>query len=106
MANPLSPVLPGLKHKEINLIAEADDIKGLPCLRFADREGTVLTAWKLTWRERLALILTGVVWIAQRTYWEEFQPVAILAEMPAISEEKLIGEGKGRSDRRADQPPS
>lgn len=106
MATPHSPVIPGQERFEIRLKADdaAADVLGLPILRLADDQGTAVTRWKLTWRERWALFRGGFLWIATRTGWEEFQPTIILAECPGVSGGELT-RGGGAPDR-AEQPPS
>jgi hypothetical protein len=37
-----------------------NDVKPLPVWR---GDGVILSCWKLTWRERLAAILTGHIWL-------------------------------------------
>jgi hypothetical protein len=34
----------------------------------ADEEGRRITCWRLTWRERLRLLVTGQIWLHQLTF--------------------------------------
>jgi hypothetical protein len=36
----------------------------------------VSSCWKLTWKERLKILFTGKLWLAQLTFGHRFQPQA------------------------------
>lgn len=110
MALPVSGIIPGLERKEIALKSEVDDIKGLPCLRLADQEGTVLLRFALTWGDLWTILrgLTrrgGSLWIAQRTYWDPFQPIAILTQIPGVAESELVAGADPPTAVRQPPPP-
>lgn len=44
--------------------------------RYADGspEGEVISCWKLTWRERLKMLLVGKLWLSQWTFHDRLQP--------------------------------
>lgn len=105
MALPISPIIPGLERKEIRLKSDADDIRGLPCLRLADPQGTVLLRFALSWGDIWAILRGatrkgGSLWIAQRTYWEPFQPIAVLAAQPRVGIDELTPGTGGTSQVR------
>ena len=56
------------------------EYRPLPCYR--DRDGAVLSCWRLTIKERLAVLLTGRVWHWQLTFDKPFQPVQIVVDDP------------------------
>lgn len=45
----------------------------LPAHRSAT--GRVTSCWALNWRERVALLLTGRLWLAQLTFGQPLQPL-------------------------------
>jgi len=64
----------------------------LPALR--DPEGKVLTCWRLSWRERFKLLLTGRLWVLMLTFGGPPQPILPLADRPTI-EPPAAGRPKG-----------
>jgi hypothetical protein len=58
------------------------EAKPVPVLELEEREGTVIICWKLTWRERLRVVLTGVIWNAVVTFHRPMQPVILTVKRP------------------------
>lgn len=54
----------------------------LPAHRTED--GEVISCWKLTWRERITLLLTGRLWLRQLTFNLPLQPQLPTAERPFV----------------------
>ena len=54
----------------------------LPARR--DREGTVVTCWKLTWRERLRIFLRGTFYLTVLTFNSPLQPIRVDLEKPEV----------------------
>jgi hypothetical protein len=52
----------------------------LPTIRL--RNGTVVTRWKLTWAERLRVLLGGSLWLTVMTFHKPLQPVMLTTECP------------------------
>jgi hypothetical protein len=42
-----------------------------------DKNGEMVTCWKLTIRERIRLMITGRLWLSCYTFREPFQPVRL-----------------------------
>lgn len=61
---PVDPKIPG--HDTIVIAKEQPQYVPLPAVRFAS--GLVVAKWKLTWRERIQIFLTGRLWHCQQTY--------------------------------------
>jgi type II secretory pathway component PulM len=80
MARPVSPVIPGLERDEVICAKDQPEYGQLPSLQYAD--GTVLTRWRLTWRERLLVLLRGDVYLSVLTFNRGLQPVLIEIERP------------------------
>lgn len=52
----------------------------LPVHRAAD--GTVVSCWRLTWGQRLRLLVTGRVWALQLTFGDPLQPQLLQTHHP------------------------
>ena len=58
----------------------------LPAYKFKnDREGRIVCCWKLTWRERFQVLLTGIMWHQVLTFGGKLQPQLISAEKPDMA---------------------
>lgn len=55
----------------------------LPVHRSPD--GTVVSCWRLTWWERLKVLLTGRLWLVQLTFGDPLQPQCPMAASPFVS---------------------
>ena len=56
----------------------------LPVLR--SQHGTVTSRWHMTWRERLAALFTGDVYLTQLTFNTPLQPVRLQVAVPTVEE--------------------
>lgn len=56
------------------------EYRPLPVHRTAD--GTVVSCWRLTWRQRLRLLVTGRVWALQLTFNDPLQPQLLQTHSP------------------------
>lgn len=55
----------------------------LPAYRFAnDPEGRIVCCWRLTWRERLAVLLRGTIWHQVLTFNAPLQPQLLATDKP------------------------
>jgi hypothetical protein len=55
----------------------------LPAHRVAnDPSGRIVSCWKLTWRERLSILVHGVIWHETLTFYEPLQPQKLSARKP------------------------
>jgi hypothetical protein len=64
-----------------NMIMAKDqpEYNPMPGLAFGDDQGTVLYCWKLTWRERFKLLLTGKLWQYMITFGRPQTPQLLTA---------------------------
>lgn len=46
----------------------------LPALRFNDDNGTMITCWKLPFKERVKLLFTGIIWMSELTFGSPITP--------------------------------
>ena len=59
-----------------------------------DPYGRVTCCWKLTWRERLSVLLNGVIWQQVMTFRKPLQPQKLLIDRPEmVSPPKDMTEG-------------
>lgn len=54
----------------------------LPCLW--EKDGRVTSCWKISWKERLKILLTGKIWLSQLTFNEPLQPQLPLVDNPIV----------------------
>lgn len=57
----------------------------IPCRRVNDFEGTLTCCWRLTWRERLHVLFTGIVWQQMLTYNDAPQPQRLSIAKPNLA---------------------
>ena len=58
----------------------------LPAHRFAgDPQGRIACCWRMTWRERLRVLCTGLVWHEILTFGGALQPQRLSTEKPDMS---------------------
>jgi hypothetical protein len=50
-----------------------------------DQHGRIACCWKLTWRERLAVLYTGKLWHQILTFSKPLQPQLLTVERPDMS---------------------
>lgn len=82
---PMSPVLPSqAKAKELEVIFAKNqpEYRPLPAIKVTD--GTVITRWKLTWKERIKLLFSGNLFFQQLTFNDPLQPQLPSVEEPLI----------------------
>lgn len=87
---PICPVIPGgFLIPEVVYAKDQPEYIPLPAWRGED--GKVVTRWKLTWRERLRVLMSGNLWLTILTFNRPLQPVMLHAECP-ISGSALLDE--------------
>lgn len=81
---PMSPVLDRNPHglTEIVFAKDQPEYRQLPAIRLDD--GTVITRWRLTWRERLRVLWTGSIWLDILTFNRPLQPLRPSVEHPQL----------------------
>lgn len=82
---PMSPILPS--HPEMPEVVYAKDqpqYKPLPAvhLSYEGGEVTVVTRWRLTWRERIKVLWRGCFWFEQMTFGAPLQPQLPMVDEP------------------------
>lgn len=77
---PVSPVIPGTTLPEVTFAENQEEYLNLPALRSAD--GKVLCRWRMTWKERLRVLVTGNLYVFLLTFNQPLQPIALQTEQP------------------------
>lgn len=77
------PVCPGVELPVMIYAKDQPQYNQLPCFR--DDDGTVVTRWKLTWRERLRILFYGNLWLTVLTFNKPLQPVKLETKNPITS---------------------
>lgn len=79
---PQQPIVPGYDLDVTEYAKNQPEYQSLPVHRFED--GTVLSRWRLTWRERLRVLIAGDIYLYQMTFNQPLQPVMMQAEAPVV----------------------
>ena len=69
------------EHVNITFAKDQPEYLDLPALVDTDR-GTVITCWDFTWKERIAILFQGCVWLSQMTFNKALQPQRPSVERP------------------------
>lgn len=77
MAQPVSPVIPGLEPYEIVFGPNQPDVIPLPALRGSAPTYSVISRWRFTEEERQAIAQGADIFIIQETFGHSFQPTGI-----------------------------
>jgi hypothetical protein len=80
---PVDPMIEGL---ELRIYAK-DQPEYLPLPSRVDANGTVVTCWKLTWRERLTTLFRGTFYLTLLTFNRPLQPIRCSIDKPEIEEQ-------------------
>lgn len=80
---PVSPVIPGVELPETVYAKDQPEYQPLPVFR--EDDGTVLSRWHLTWRERLTVLFRGDIYLWISTFNKPLQPVLMDVERPKLS---------------------
>lgn len=77
---PITPIVPGFDLPYVVYAKDQPEYIPLPALR--DDDGTILTRWKLSWKERLQVLFGGSLWLTILTHNHPLQPVKLSTECP------------------------
>ena len=93
---PVSPVYEDAEElwgvKEVTYAKDQPEYLQLPALKFLD--GLVVSRWKLSFIERLAVLLTGNIFLGVLTFNQDLQPVRLSTNVTdvcgVVSESKSV----------------
>lgn len=83
---PTTPVLPlqvKTRELEITFAKNQPEYRQLPAIKTS--EGTVISRWKLTWKERFTILFHGNLFLQQLTFNEALQPQLPTVEEPQVT---------------------
>ena len=82
---PIAQIIPGFKLPEDEMIVYAkDQPEYIPLPAWKGPDGLRVTRWRLTWKERLQVLLGGSLWLSILTFDRPLQPVKLAAECPIM----------------------
>lgn len=75
-----------VRFPEQNVVFAEDQpqYQPLPAYRGPAPVGEVISCWRLTWRERLRLLVRGRLWLRQLTFGDLLQPQLPTTERPFL----------------------
>lgn len=77
---PTTPVIPGSKVPEV--VFAKDQPQYIPLPAHITEDGIVITRWRLSFMERLRLMLGGSLWLSVMTFNRPLQPVKLDVQCP------------------------
>ncbi len=78
----ITPVVPGFNLKVTKYAEHQMEYLTLPCHKQPD--GTVTVRWKLTWLERIKILIYGNIWQQILTFNKPLQPVKFTFDCPVM----------------------
>ena len=87
---PVTPVIPGRTLPITEFAKYQQEYISLPSYRAPGDEGLVTSRWKLSWRERIRVLLTGNLWLQVMTFRHPLQPVKLSTTPPEIDQTETV----------------
>lgn len=90
--NPVSPVLPNCKVKEVCYAENQPQYLPLPAIVMSGMEKEVLTRWELSNEEKIALLSGGQIYLSIWTFGQHLQPIKLRVAQPEeiVEEYRLV----------------
>lgn len=76
----ITPIAPGIELPVTVFAKNQPEYLQLPA--YVDPDGTVVTRWQLTWRERARIVFGGTLWLSILTFGNPLQPVKLETACP------------------------
>lgn len=73
-----------IEFPEQNFVWKASDPKHIPLPSYVNDRETI-SRWQLTFRERVAVLLTGRLWLRQCNYGARLQPQLVQVGTPFVT---------------------
>jgi len=67
-----------------NVVFAQDQPEYQPLPAFRQDDGHIVCCWRLTWRERWAVLFKGVIWHSVLTFNNPLQPQMLMVDNPII----------------------
>lgn len=81
---PVIPIIPGVELQETVYARDQPEYQPLPVFKHDD--GTTLSRWHMSWRERLMVLFRGDVYLWISTFNKPLQPVMLQIEPPEVEQ--------------------
>lgn len=78
------PQLIEFPEQTVIIAKDQPQYRPLPAYQYRDLEGTIAFCWKLNWRDRLKVLLTGKLWHQVLTFNQPLQPQLLLTDKPKM----------------------
>ena len=90
-----------IKFKGHNVVFAENQEEYQPLPAFYDQDGTVISCWKLSFRERLKMLFTGKLWMSMLTFGNPLQPQypTVNRKEVFLYKEELEDEARNNSTR-------
>ena len=62
------------KHQNVVYAKDQPEYEPLPALKFDGSEGEVVSCWKMSWKERIRVLITGRVWVSLLSFNKPLTP--------------------------------
>jgi len=79
---PVSPTVPGTDLPLSIFGADQSEYQPLPAYRVGDENKTVVSRWRLSWRERLRVLISGNILLSRMTFGHPIQPSMLDTKCP------------------------
>lgn len=84
---PVNPVLPSCPETPLGLLDAQFGVgqpqyRVLKVLLSPEDNGRVTSRWRLSWLERIDILLGGSLWVQVLTFGDAIQPIKLLTEEP------------------------
>jgi hypothetical protein len=73
------------KEQTITIAKDQPEYLPLPAHQFNDEQGRIAFCWKMTWKERIRVLFTGILWQQVLTFNKPLQPQKLEINKPDMS---------------------
>lgn len=80
------------KHQNIVFAKDQPEYQPLPALRIDSPQGEVISCWKMSFKERIKVLFTGVVWLSLLSFNKPLTPSFMAVnrkEVYSVPEDKI-----------------
>lgn len=78
-----------MEFPEQTVVIAKDQPEYRPLPAYRSPDGRIVCCWRLTWRERLSVLLRGKLWHQVLTFNGPLQPQLLSVEKPDMPKEKI-----------------
>jgi hypothetical protein len=79
---PVKNIIPGFEIPVVEIAKNQDEYITLPS--WISPDGMVVNRWRLSWKERLKIFLTGNLWHSTLTFHRQLQPFKMDVSCPIM----------------------